>query len=911
VDALTIGPGRAVEVLHDRGPATPVDVDRWTGASGYLIGGRLVLTAAHTVDYRRVFSDDEQLLVRTIEGSEFAARVVLVCDELSQVDLALLEISDPQFSQTLPAVAFARVDRHSPAPVPGCWAVGFPRFGEAGPVLPGGSRKETWQVRGDILPGGKLRAGLLSLQVTTTPQTSVALAGSSWAGMSGAVAFATDPYDGQQAIGVVTTHHRAEGESALTVVPITAVAGLPTRTQWCHLLGVPDPDALPLLPRQQRPEAEPVRLAPRPVFLVGREELLTELDAALLAGDRPWPRTVVLYGLGGAGKTSVALAYAHRHLAEAGLAWQFAAEDPAVLSAGFGELAAQLGVRDSADMRDPVASVHAVLAKYPAGWLLVFDNVPDRASVEAFLPPAGRGRVLITSQSSLWPPGQALEVPALGTQVAADFLVSRTGDLDHQAAADLARELGGLALALEQAAAYMQATGDSLADYLASFRRGRLDMLDRGEPIGYGKTVATTWALAFTRLEQSAPGAAGLLRLLAFCAPEAIPWRLLLQSRPGLTGRLRRDVAVVLTPLLTGELAAKDAIAALRRYSLISPAAGRTVSVHRLVQAVTADQMPAKLAEAWRHTTAAVIEAAIPDDPKQPDSWADFAALLPHAQAALPAASDGMERISSYLGHSIRHVAARDLYLRVVEARDRVLGPEHPGTLAARASLARWTGEAGDARAARDLYAALLPVYERVLGMDHPEVLEVRRHFAFWAGEAGDKALARDQSAQLVAAHERVLGPEHPDTLAARAGHADLTGLTGDAGAARALYAELLPICKRVLGPEHKDTPWNRLAYWTGKAGDAAGARALYTELLPIRERVLGPEHPDVLDDRARLADWTGKAGDAAGARALYTELLPIRERVLGPEHPRTQAARADLAYWTRQADGGAEPDAT
>jgi len=622
-----------------------------------------------------------------------------------------------------------------------------------------------------------LRAGLLSLQVTTTPQTSVALAGSSWAGMSGAVAFAADPYDGQQAIGVVTTHHRAEGESALTVVPITAVAGQSARAQWCHLLGVPDPDALLLLPRQQRPEVEPVRLALRPVFLAGREELLTELDAALLAGDRPWPRMVALYGLGGAGKTSVALTYAHRHLADAGLAWQFAAEDPAVLSAGFGELAAQLGVRDSADMRDPVASVHAVLAKYPAGWLLVFDNVPDRASVEAFLPPAGRGRVLITSQSSLWPPGQALEVPTLGTQVAADFLVSRTGDLDHQAAADLARELGGLALALEQAAAYMQATGDSLADYLASFRRGRLDMLDRGEPIGHGKTVATTWALAFTRLEQSAPGAAGLLRLLAFCAPEAIPWRLLLQSRPGLTGRLRRDVAVVLTPLLTGELAAKDAIAALRRYSLISPAAGRTVSVHRLVQAVTADQMPAKLAEAWRHTTAAVIEAAIPDDPKQPDTWADFAALLPHAQAALPADSDGMERISSYLGHSIRHVAARDLYLRVVEARDRVLGPEHPGALAARASLARWTGEAGDARAARDLYAALLPVYERVLGMDYPEVLEVRRHFAFWAGEAGDNALARDQSAQLVAAHERVLGPEHPDTLAARAGHADLTGL--------------------------------------------------------------------------------------------------------------------------------------
>ena len=128
-----------------------------------------MLTAAHNVDYRRDLGDDEQLLVRTIEGNVPAARVVLVGDELSRADLALLEISDPPFGEHLLPVTFARVDRDSPAPVTGCWAVGFPRFGEAGPVLPGGSRRETWQVPVTFLPGGKRRAGLLSLQVTSTP----------------------------------------------------------------------------------------------------------------------------------------------------------------------------------------------------------------------------------------------------------------------------------------------------------------------------------------------------------------------------------------------------------------------------------------------------------------------------------------------------------------------------------------------------------------------------------------------------------------------------------------------------------------------------------------------------------------------------------------------------------------------
>ena len=113
-----------------------------------------------------------------------------------------------------------------------------------------------------------------------------------------------------------------------------------------------------------------------------------------------------------------------------------------------------------------------------------------------------------------------------------DFLVDRTGDPDEHAAVELAGELGGLPLALEQAAAYIQATGESLAGYLASFRQRRPDMLGRGEPTGYGKTVATTWALAFARLDHSAPGAAGLMRLLACCAPEAIPLSLLLQPRP-------------------------------------------------------------------------------------------------------------------------------------------------------------------------------------------------------------------------------------------------------------------------------------------------------------------------------------------------------------------------------------------
>jgi hypothetical protein len=265
----------------------------------------------------------------------------------------------------------------------------------------------------------------------------------------------------------------------------------------------------------------------------------------------------------------------------------------------------------------------------------------------------------------------------------------------------------------------------------------RADLLSRGEPTGYPETVATTWRLAFEDLEHKAPGAAGLLRLLAFCAPEAIPLRLLLQPRPGLARRLGRKVARVLVPLLEDELAAGDAIGALRRYSLISPPADGLVSVHRLVQAVTADQMPAELAKAWRQA-AALVDAAIPDDPDLPGAWPACAALLPHAQAVLDLTSRGIWQVAAYLASSGSYPAARDLFHLIADARmkDDAYGPEHPDTLTTRAHLADWTGEAGDAAAARDQFAALLPVRERVLGPEHSDTLAARASLAGWTGQA-------------------------------------------------------------------------------------------------------------------------------------------------------------------------------
>ena len=475
--------------------------------------------------------------------------------------------------------------------------------------------------------------------------------------------------------------------------------------------------------------------------------------------------------------------------------------------------------------------------------------------MQGFLPPAGRGPGAdhqpergVAARARRW------RCRCSTREVAAGFLVNRTGDPDERAATELAGELGGLPLALEQAAAYIQATGTTLAGYLSMFRDRRADLLARGEAAGHPADVAATLGLALSRLGDEAPAAAGLVRLLACLAPEPVPLALLLAGAQ-VAGELAPDVAATVGPLLGDPVAAGDAVAALRRYSLVTPAGDGLVLVHRLVQAVTLAQLSADVAGQWEQAAAALVEAAIPADTELPAAWPVCAVLLPHARAVLDLTSDGMWRIAHYLGYSGSYPAARDLFQLITDAYrdDDAYGAEHPDTLTARASLAFWTGQAGDAAGARDQSPRCCPSRSGSWAPSTAETLTTRANLARWTGEAGDAAGARDQLAALLPIRERVLGAEHPHTLITRA----------------------------------------NLAYWTGEAGDAAGARDQYAALLPISRAGPGPRAPGHPDHprQPRLLD-RGGGGCGRGPRpvrraAAHPRAGPGPRAPGHPGHPR------------------------
>jgi len=337
--------------------------------------------------------------------------------------------------------------------------------------------------------------------------------------------------------------------------------------------------------------------------------------------------------------------------------------------------------------------------------------------------------------------------------------------------------------------------------------------------------VAATLGLALSSLEDQ-PSATGLLRVLAFLAPEPVPLGLLLATTDA-AGQLSPLTAAAVGPLLGDPLAAGDAVAALRRYSLVSSAGQGRVLVHRLVQAITRARLPARETAEWEQAGAALVAAAVPADAELPAAWPACAALLPHARAVLDLTSRGLWLMGEYLGRSGDYPAARDLLQLMADAyhQSSSFGPSDPDTLNVRNWLAAWTLRGGDASEARRQLVALVPACERALGAEHPVTLTARKELAAAAGAMGDAAGARAQLAALVVVHERVQGAESPGVLNSRNELARMTGMAGDAAGARDQFAALVPVYERVLGAEDPGTQTARahLSYWLDQA--SAGSR--------------------------------------------------------------------------------------
>jgi hypothetical protein len=259
----------------------------------------------------------------------------------------------------------------------------------------------------------------------------------------------------------------------------------------------------------------------------GREALLTSLRTRLTERSAAAvTQTEAVFGLGGVGKTSLAVEFAHRYASDYELIWWIAAEQPSSIVAGLVGLARRLGVAEQADQDQTITDLWEVLRGRDR-WLLIFDNVEHPGALEPYRPPGGGGQVLLTSRHRAWGRVAApLRLDVLDRPESVAFLTQGTGEQDLDAADAVAEELGDLPLALEEAAAFLEETGVSLARYLQLIR-GRMSEVFQLETLAGSpetvRRVATVWSVSLERVHAEAPAAEALLTVCAFLAPEDIP----------------------------------------------------------------------------------------------------------------------------------------------------------------------------------------------------------------------------------------------------------------------------------------------------------------------------------------------------------------------------------------------------
>jgi tetratricopeptide (TPR) repeat protein len=638
-------------------------------------------------------------------------------------------------------------------------------------------------------------------------------------------------------------------------------------------------------------------------LFAGRDEDLADLHNALL-GAKGAP--VALCGLGGIGKTRLAIEYAWSREAVYSALLFVSASDGAALNAGLAALTAfEILDLPEKEARDDATKITAALRWLESNptWLMILDNVDDRAAVAEvakLMPRLKGGHVVVTARASNFPAGvRKLELSTLDENAAAQFLLDRT-DVDRNKsrndiplARELARELGGLALGLEQAGAHIAADRIGFARYLKLWTESREKALAWADAAvtGSDRTLATTWATSVARLS---PESRRLLERLAFLAPDPVPDSLL-------------DAAV---PGEAREYDAGDARGGLYAYSLISRVTaddGGTPGfvVHRLVQdfacrAMSDERHTQTLREALEWVNVAFVGA--PNDVR---NWPTLDPLAPHAlevarQSDLAGIAEPTVRLLNQLGGMLKEKAdyaqAEPLYRRALLINEQSYGPDHPNVATGLTNLAQLLQDTNRLAEAESLMRRVLAIDEKSSGPDHSVI--GLGNLAALLKDTNRLAEAEPLMRRALAIDEQSYGPDHPKVAKDLNNLAMLLRATNRLADAEPLMRRALAIDEQRYGPDHPEVAirLGNLAVLLHDTNRLGEAEQLMCRALAIDEQSYGPDHPKVAKDLSNLALLFQATIRPAEAEPMMRRALAIDEQTFGPNHPNVAIGLDTLA---------------
>ncbi|MGI8335623.1 FxSxx-COOH system tetratricopeptide repeat protein [Actinomadura scrupuli] len=713
-------------------------------------------------------------------------------------------------------------------------------------------------------------------------------------------------------------------------------------------------------PAPERPSNEPPpvwgNVPARNISFTGREDILADLHRRLSVGTTA-VLPEALHGMGGVGKSQIAIEYVHRHTGDYDLIWWIPAERPGQIQQALVELAAQLDLKVSQEVNVAVPAVREALrlGRPYHNWLLVFDNAEQLEEVRGFFPTNGPGKILVTSRNQAWTSvASSLEVDVFKREESKALLNLRGPQLSDENADKLAAVLGDLPLAIEQAAVWLAETGMPVEEYLNLFQKNHhkaTELLGDAAPTAYELPVAAAWNVSLDRLHESDPAALQLLQVCAFFAPEPISRRLL-------SGARNVDGPPELLEALGDPVRLGRAMRSINQYALakISHRTG-TITLHRLVQRVLVGQLTAQEVAEFRHCGHQLLTKADPDNPDLRTQWPQYAELLPHVlYSGVIDCDDKWARQLvlnqiDFLFSWGDHQGFLDLAQQAVDAWTAKLGAEHEQTLSAGLRLGRALRILGRFQEAYTHHVHVRDLLAEQLGMEDEKTLEAQTYVGAdlrYLGRFGD-ALELDRASFEVM--QRRFGANDPLTLDQAHLYAIDLRLTGNPAAARELDQQTYQNKIRDLGEDHISTlstlvalaidemergryseardlvaqaeGWYRLRYGADhpgaieslsilsvverKIGEHQRALELSEKALASYRRRYGESHPGALASALNHAINLRQTGDLDGSIELAMEAGRQYEAIFGPDHPNTSSARVNLAVTLRLNDQAAE----
>jgi tetratricopeptide (TPR) repeat protein len=717
----------------------------------------------------------------------------------------------------------------------------------------------------------------------------------------------------------------------------------------------------------------------------GRQDFINAIRAGFTANPRRAQAISALqaiHGLGGIGKTRAAVEYAWRFAADYTALLFVSAETPLDFRTNVAALCPILktaeGVTDDTLRFD--AAIDWLRDPRHRGWLFIVDNLdtPEVADKAArSLATLEGGHVLITGRLSEWPAFvESRRLDVLDPDSATEFLLARTADKrqphenDAAEARALASELDGLALALEQAAAFIRRHTLSFSDYFQRWRAAdqRVREWHDARTMQYERPLATTWQTTIDNLPQAARS---LLHLLSWLAPEPLP-RFLFDhdaSPDGMRHLFEDEKAPSeILRVLSGEAHAEPetALAALRDFSLLQP--GRELlfanegQLHRVVALITRERQSGEEQEVSLCGALALVSAASVGEPHDVRSWPVRDALRPHVRALVGFAdehgiTEATPRLMNELGLLLKtkaqHGEAELLFRRALAIDEKSFGPEHPAVgsdLNNLAQLLQITNRLSEAEPLMrrtlaiveksyrpehpDLAVALnnlaellrvtnrraeaeplmwrvLEIFEKAFGLEHTSVAAALNNLAQLLKDTNRLAEAEPLMRRTLAINEKSLGPNHPAVATALNNLGQLLQATNRLAEAEPLMHRALAIDQESFGQEHPDVArdLNNLALLMQATNRLAEAEPLMRRALAIDEKSFGPDHPDVAIELNNLAELLRTTNRLPEAELLMSRVLGIFEKAFGQEHPRVGTALNNLAVLLKTTNRLAEAE--